>query len=82
VALLVAAVAAVLAAVSSGPDLGDPITGLYFTALSVALWAQSARVRHSRSAAPFTPRLRIAFTTAMGLGALLAAADLVTAGAL
>ena len=81
-ALLVAVVAAVGAVASSGSDAGDLITGLYFLAVGLCFWIQSLRVRYSRLAAPFAPGVRMAFTVAVGVGGLLAAVDLVSAGAL
>ena len=83
VTLLVAVCAGLLAAATSPPwDVGDLVVGLYFVAVSLTLWAQSARIRLTRSTAPFTRNVEIALGVALGLGVLLAVVDLATGGAL
>ncbi|MGB0091290.1 MAG: hypothetical protein WBP81_01935 [Solirubrobacteraceae bacterium] len=72
VALLVALGAGLLAAATRPRwDVGDLILGSYFAAVSLLLWAQSARIRLARSTVPFTRNVQIALGLAFGLGVLL-----------
>jgi len=81
VTLLVAVGAGLLAAVTTPRwNVGD--LGLYFAAVSLLLWAQSARIRLARSTAPFTRNMQIALGLAFGLGVLLGLVDVATQGAL
>ena len=81
--LLVAVGAGVLAATSSPRwDVGDLLVGVYFAAVSLMLWVQSARIRLARSAAPFTRPVMTALGIALGVGVFLMVADLATHGAI
>jgi hypothetical protein len=71
----------VLAAVS-GWDAGDLVVGVYFAAMSLLLWIQSARIRLTRSAAPFKRGVSIALAVAFCAGVLLGAVDVATGGAI
>ena len=83
VTLLVAVGAGLLAAASRPRwDVGDLIVGCYFAAVSLLLWAQSARIRLARSTVPFTRHVQIALGVAFGLGVLLGVVDVGTHGAL
>lgn len=82
-ALLVAVGAGLLAAATRPRwDAGDLIVGLYFAAVSLLLWAQSARIRFARSTVPFTRNVQIALGVAFGLGVLLGVVDIATRGVL
>ena len=80
VALFVAIGAGVLAAVSSW-DPGDLVVGIYFAAISLLLWVQSARIRLAGSMAPFTRTVRVALAVAFCVGVFLGAVDVITGGA-
>ena len=81
VALFVAVAAGVLAGVSRW-DTGDLVVGVYFAAISLLLWAQSARIRLARSTAPFTRTVGLALAAAFCVGVLLGAVDVATGGAI
>ncbi len=81
--LLLAVCAGLLAAATSPRwDVGDLLVGVYFAAVSLMLWAQSARIRLARSTAPFTHTVAIVLGAAFALGVLLAVVDISTHGAL
>jgi hypothetical protein len=72
-----------LAALASSPwDVGDLLVAVYFAAVSLMLWGQSARIRRARSMAPFTMIVAVALGVAFALGTLLAIADLASGGSL
>jgi len=72
-----------LAAVASPRwDVGDLLVAVYFAAVSLMLWGQSARIRRTRSLAPFTMIVAVALGVAFASGLLLAIADLATGGSL
>ena len=81
VGLFVAIGAGVLASVSHW-DTGDLIVGVYFAAISLLVWAQSARIRLARSTAPFTRAVGLALAAAFCVGVLLGALDVATGGAI
>ena len=81
VALFVAICAGALAAAARW-DTGDLVVGIYFAAISLLLWAQSARIRIARSTAPFSRTVRITLGMAFCVGVLLGALDVVTGGAI
>ena len=81
VALLVAVGVGVLAAVSRWAA-GDLVVGVYFAAISLLLWAQSARIRLARSTAPFTRAVGLTLAVAFCVGVLLGAVDVATGGAI
>jgi hypothetical protein len=80
VALFVAVGAGVIAAAGHW-DPGDLVVGVYFAAVSLLLWVQSARIRLSGSTAPFTQTVRVALVLAFCIGVLLGALDIITGGA-
>jgi hypothetical protein len=80
VSLLVAISAGVLAAFNSW-DSGDLVVGIYFAAVSLLMWVQSARIRLAGSAVPFTQTVRVALAVAFCAGVLLGAVDTITGGA-
>jgi hypothetical protein len=82
-ALLVAAGAGVLGATSNPHwEVGDLLVGVYFAAVSLMLWGQSARIRLNRAAAPFTRPVITALGIALGVGVFLMVVDLATHGAI
>ena len=80
-ALFLAVGVGVLAAVSRW-GAGDLVVGVYFAAISLLLWAQSARIRLARSTAPFTRTVGVALAVALCVGVLLGALDVATGGAI
>lgn len=83
VTLAFAVGAGVLAAVTSPPWApGDLLVATYFAAVSLMLWGQGARIRRSRSEAPFTPAVALALGVAFAGGMLLAVVDIATRGSL
>jgi len=81
VGLIVAVGAGVLAGVSHW-DSGDLFVGVYFAAISLLLWTQSARIRLARSTAPSTRTVSAALAAAFCVGVLLGALDVATGGAI
>jgi hypothetical protein len=79
VALFVALGAGVLAAASRW-DAGDLVVGVYFAAISLLLWIQSARIRLASSTAPFTRTVGVALAVSFCVGVLLGAVDVATGG--
>ncbi len=63
-------------------DVGDLLVVVYFAAVSLALWGQSARIGLARSTAPFTPIVAVAFGAAFAIGLVLVIVDLATRGSL
>jgi len=64
-----------------GPGNAAPV-GVYFAAVGLLLWVQSARIRLWGSNAPFTQTtVRVALVLAFCIGVLLGALDISTGGA-
>ncbi len=80
-ALFVAIGAGVLAAAGRW-DTGDLVVGIYFAAISLVLWTQSARIRLAHSTAPFTRTIGLTLAVALCVGVLLGAVDVATGGAI
>lgn len=81
---VVAAIAVLIwtTAGSSGWRLGDLLVAVYFGLLAVSLWAQGQRVRLSRSGAPFTRAVAVAFGVALLIGMSLMVAAITSSGRL
>jgi hypothetical protein len=81
--LAVAVGVGALAAVASPRwGVGDLLVAVYFAAVSLMLWGQSARIRRARSMVPFTMIVAVALGLAFVLGLLLVIVDLATGGSL
>lgn len=75
--------AGVLSAVTSPAWApGDLLVATYFAAASLMLWGQGARIRRSRSRAPFTTALAVTLAVTFAVGVLLALIDVATDGQL